>query len=367
MESASGTTIAQIAKEAGVSIGTVSRVLNGKHKNAWPSAARRAQSIVDIAARLNYRPSWAARAMAQRKSHMVGVVVRNAPDRKFIFLQAFETMLGINDCLASADFMLSLVHLAELGDESDEVPRVFRENILDGMIVLGGDMPEVIERKLKRIHNSVAPCLWVENNQWRATGCLHRDEVHAAQLAVEQLAQAGYRKLIWVGPSADVTQHYSVRERERGVRETAEALGLPVVWRHMGREPYYDQLKALCRDEPLSPDTAILASGARHATTLALAAGETGRLLGRDLGLACCDDSQQISAMFPTLSRVSFDRYQLGVTAAQMLLATIGGDELGMKSRRVRGQWIAGTTASGSAAAPGSATAPGRDATTQQD
>ena len=340
-----GATIAQIAAEAGVSIGTVSRVLNGKNKNSWASAAAKAQRILQIAERLEYRPSWAARAMANRRSQMVGVVVRNAPDWKFIFLQAFETILGINDRLASADYLMSLVHVLELDDDSDDVPRVFRENILDGMIVLGGGMPDAIERKLRHVQHTVAPCLWIENNAWHANGCLHRDEVHAAQLCVRELAKAGYRELVWVGPSEEVTQHYSMLERERGVRETADELGLPVTWRRVGREPYTQDLEDICAENRFAPHIAVIASGTRHANSLALTANMAGYCVGRDFGLACCDDSQQVHATFPALSRVSFDRYQMGVIAAEMILAAIQGDAPGMRSRQVRGHWLAGKTA----------------------
>ena len=56
-------TMKDIAVEAGVSIKTVSRILNGENKENWPSSIRRAQQIRDIANRLNFRPNAMARTM----------------------------------------------------------------------------------------------------------------------------------------------------------------------------------------------------------------------------------------------------------------------------------------------------------------
>ena len=345
-ESGNGPTIAQIAAEAGVSIGTVSRVLNGKNKNGWASAAANAKKIHQIARRLNYRPSWAARAMANRKSHMIGVVIRNAPDRKFVFLQSFETIVGINDQLAESDYMMSLVHLHELADVDGEIPRMFRENIMDAMIVLGGEIPDQVEQLLREIQSEVVPCLWVENNEWRPNGCLHRDETAAAQLVVQRLVASGYRRLIWLGPDAHASAHYSAHEREIGVRKMAEAMDVPVTWCHVSDEPYQEML-SFCKQQQLTPDTAIIASGTRHAMTLVSAANQAGGLVGRDFGLACCDDSQQVSVTFPNLSRVSFDRYEMGRVAASMLLGGIEGQTQDVSSQRLSGHWIPGTTAPG--------------------
>ena len=77
-------TLADIATRAGVSVGTVSRILNGKNKESWRVSRKRAALVRGIATELNYRPHAAARAMQSRRSMCVGVLVRNSPEGRFI-------------------------------------------------------------------------------------------------------------------------------------------------------------------------------------------------------------------------------------------------------------------------------------------
>lgn len=340
-------TITQIAREAGVSVGTVSRVLNGKNKDAWASAAETARQIRLIAERLNYRPSWAAKSMVQNRSHTVGVLIRNASDRLFVFPQAIETIVGINEYLTSADYMLSLVHLHEVTGD-DAVPRVFRDRVLDGMIVLGGNMPEKAERVIDKIHRDVAPCVWVEGNRWHETGVLQRDEVYAGRLVAEKLIDAGYERLVMIGTRAGASVHYSERDRLAGVQRVADERGVELLVRQVGREPFHDELAEILRETDWSPTTAAIASGTRHASSLVTVACGMGLRVGADFGLACCDDDHSTEMIFPTLSRVSFDRFDLGVSAAKMMLGALSDDPEAIVSQRVRGQWLQRSTTTAS-------------------
>ncbi len=339
-------TITQIAQEAGVSIGTVSRVLNGKNKNAWASAAAKAEEIRGIAERHNYRPSWAARSMVKSRSHTIGVLIRNAPDRPFVFPQAIETIVGMNEHLTSADYMLSLIHLQEMTD-TEAIPRVFREHVLEGMIVLGGNMPAKAERAIDKIQRDVAPCVWVEGNHWQDTGTLQRDEVYAGRLAAERLIEAGYDRLMMIGTHPDASHHYSERDRLAGVQQVADERGVELLVRQIGREPYYNELTKITQDTDWTARSAVIASGTRHAQSIAVVAGVLGMRIGIDFGLACCDDDHSTESVFPTLSRVSFDRFGLGVTAAKMVLGALKNNAKAMRSQRVRGQWLARSTAAG--------------------
>src|ERR1700721_168715 len=76
-------TLRQIAEEAGVSVQTVANVLQGRNKERWPSVAERARQIRAIAARLEYRPSAAAKSMRTHRSHQIGILIKNNPDQRF--------------------------------------------------------------------------------------------------------------------------------------------------------------------------------------------------------------------------------------------------------------------------------------------
>jgi LacI family transcriptional regulator len=95
-------TIRDIAAEARLSIGTVSKILNGKRKGSRSDVIRNAQRVYAIARRLNFRPNAAARALVRRRSSMVGILLRNTQAHRLHFLAAFELILGMNERLQSA-------------------------------------------------------------------------------------------------------------------------------------------------------------------------------------------------------------------------------------------------------------------------
>jgi DNA-binding LacI/PurR family transcriptional regulator len=122
-------TIFDVAREAGVGIGTVSRVLNG---SPLVSEATR-QRVEDAMTRLRYRPSSVARAFGRRRTERLEVLVPHYIEPFF-----FELLMGMEDALADADSEYSL-HIRAISDTADR-DRVFseccRKNNVDGVLVL---------------------------------------------------------------------------------------------------------------------------------------------------------------------------------------------------------------------------------------
>ncbi len=216
-------TLRQIAEEAGVSVQTVANVLQGRNKEHWPSVAERAKQIRAIAARLDYRPNAAAKSMRTRRSQQIGILIRNNPTQRFRNVIAFETILGINEALEQAGYMAVLVRVGDVRSSSDS--RVFREQVLDGIIVLSAVPPDV-EQMVEQV---IPQCVYVDSNLWHAKRVIRRDERHAGRLAASALADLGYKQLLWYGSrlrrnSADY--HYSVADRLAGVKHVARKRNL---------------------------------------------------------------------------------------------------------------------------------------------
>src|SRR5580698_5614866 len=98
-------TLKDIAMEVGLSVNTVSRVLNGKNKEVWSKTATRAAEIRRAAQRLNYIPNAAGRAMQAKGTGHVGVLLVNDAARRTYYLDAFEFILGMDDCLAKEGYV----------------------------------------------------------------------------------------------------------------------------------------------------------------------------------------------------------------------------------------------------------------------
>jgi DNA-binding LacI/PurR family transcriptional regulator len=161
----------------------------------------------------------------------------------------------------------------------------------------------------------------------------------------------GYRELVWIGhPSLPVDGSrppYSRQEREAGVRQAIE--GRDVSLRQF--DIAYDS-PATCSQLPdflrsLHPGVGVIAGQAYQARWLAHEAASIGLRAPYDFGLVCCDDGYDVTSMWPGLSRVSFDRFGMGVTAAEMMLQILQHPKRKCPSRVMSGRWIAGNTAWG--------------------
>ena len=338
-------TLRDIAAAAGVSVDTVSRVLNGKAKATWPSAKRRFDAIQQIADSMNYRPNAAARAIRNSKTRVIGALVRNNPRNRFVHPLAFETLLGINDGLEAAGYVLSIIRYDDVEFDTPTGSRVFRERMLDGMIALESIPHHVVQR----LEELVPVCVWANTNVWRNHSCIHRDEVAVGRLAASRLAALGYRQFALVGGKAASVPHYSHSDRLWGVREAVEEVGGVLHHVELPWDPGFSANNFPL--ELLRPEVAFIAEGTYWATWLATAAAGLGKTAAYDFGLACCDESSEIRRYWPGLSRVTFDHYGMGQQAAAMMLQRLDEKPVLPDSILLESGWRAGNTAWGPDAA----------------
>jgi LacI family transcriptional regulator len=341
MKSLESSTLRDVALEAGVSIDTVSRVLNGKGKEKWPSAMRRAQEIRAIAERLNYRPNAAARAIRSSQTKVIGALVRNNPRDRHIHPVAYETLLGINEGLEAAGYVLSVIRFDDVQFDTEAGSRVFREHMVDGMIAMESIPQNVVERLGELMPN----CVWANTNVWTDKGCIRRDEVAVGEMVATRLMDLGYRKLVIVGGTRASVPHYSHMDRFNGVMRVAKRHNIAVERVQMAWSPTFnpDQFPVQLIDRSV----AFIAEGTYWAHWLTHLAEGMGKTPAYHFGLACCDESSEIRRYWPGLSRVTFDHYEMGMTAARMLLEQLGNAGKPASSVMFGGQWHAGNTAWG--------------------
>ena len=337
-------TIREIAREAGVSVGTVSRILNGKNKESWKSAAARGQEVRAIARRLGYRPSAAARAMQSRRTMNVGVVIRNNPEpaERFINVGSFESILGMNEILEAHGYLLSVVRISELQRGLAHRSRVFREQCLDGIILTSGLLPLLGDK----ISALPPKRIWMDANLFESTGCIRRDEKRAGRLAAQAGVELGYRKMLWFADTfpTEPGMHYSHPDRLAGVQEIAVGHGVDIAYWQGRRGQLLDEPEKL--KEIFVPDRVIIAYNTYCAHWLTNAAVRVGLRAGMDFGLICCDETHDLATQWPDLCRVTFDRFDMGYRAGRMLISFL---ETGNPPPSVllEGDYFAGRTARG--------------------
>jgi LacI family transcriptional regulator len=322
-----------IAAAAGVSVPTVQRALNRANKETWVGTRARAERIRRLAAELGFRKNVAARTMRSRQFNQVGVLLRDVSGGNLLDATLFEIMLGINAGLEEADHSLTVVRFSEA---SPREPRPFRENMLDGLVVLGSVPSEVETRAVALVEKVV----WVESTHWLEQDCLRRDELAAGRLAVEALHRAGRRRILYLGPTASSASHYSCRERVSGARAAAAALALPFTHQECLVETLPEVLPGLLRPDP---ELGIVTYNHDLAERLLALANVHGWRIGRDFGLASGDSIDALKQRWPELSRVRMYRFSMGRVAADMILNRIRGESC--PSQLCSAAWEPGETA----------------------
>lgn len=215
-------TIEQIAHEAGVSPGTVSRILNGKNKENRPAIARRAESVRLIASRLGYRPNAAARSMLRGRFGAAAFVTCGD-----LGLDWFprEALRGMHQGLEAHSTRLVIHELpaATLHDRS-RVPLLFRETAVDGLIV--NLVPTFSHEDLiPYFEAGPLPCVW--HNLKLDTRAVYPDDLQGGRFATRWLLARGHRRIGFFARPMRRDPHYSVPDRMLGFRQAMNEAGLP--------------------------------------------------------------------------------------------------------------------------------------------
>ena len=330
-------------------------VLRGREKEGRISPVR-AASIRAIAGRLDYRPNSAARAMRSRRTGLIGVLVQTHLHLRNPTRGALELAIGVNSALDEAGNVMCLIPLVDVlaaadigGDSGPEAGddhvnlrlRVFRERMLDGMIAINA-VPESLHDRLQQLVPNV---VWVDHNRFTPTHCVRRDEIHAGYTAVSQVAAKGYRKVLYVEP-VSTHGHYSATGRRAGVERAAREFGVEL--EIIALPMFTKATEPPERLRRLTPEWAVLAYDARLVRDLAVYTGQWGLRMGRDFGLAGCEDNSDLAHSMNVVSRMGFDRDALGRHAAGMMLRLIEHPNAPPPpSVELRDSWIEGETTPG--------------------
>jgi DNA-binding LacI/PurR family transcriptional regulator len=308
-------TVHDIAAAAGVSRGTVSRVLNGGYVSAEARAAIEA-AITEV----GYVPNNAARALKMRRSQAVAFV---ALEPHSLFLDdpnIGSIMLGANAALSLADHqMVSLV--VESARDTERVARYLSGGFVDGAIVVSARTRDPI---IKVISDLSLPAAFVGHPPELNLPFVGIDNVGSARAITARLLAGGRRR---IGMIAAALDRDSGIDRLTGFKT---ALGTAYDPELVAEVPLYDYgsgvkgMRALLTVEP-AIDGVFAASDAIAAGALE-ALREAGRSVPGDVGVVGFDDSTWAVRCQPQLSTVHQPAKELGSCAAQLVLRQLSGE-----------------------------------------
>ena len=303
-------TIRHVATRAGVSVGTVSNVLNG---DTPVSEARRA-AVMDAIAALGFRPNGVAQSLRRRQSRVVGLMTTGAASAYFAaLLESFE------DIAARQGY--EVMQVLSRGDPELEARRVgaLLARQVDGLIMVPTQSPE---RSFDLIAAAGVPAVMVDRAYPDPRfDYVTMDNDAAMRDAVGALAAAGHRRPLLV-----VRWPGLVTTRERIVafgEATAEGgMAGDVLARDPDDDAFARQLAAaLARAE--RPD-AIIASNSEVALAMLRALRAMGVRPGRDIGLLLFDEPVWAEITTPPLCVVRHPVAAIARSAWEILIARMG-------------------------------------------
>ncbi|MCU1527453.1 MAG: hypothetical protein JWP75_1216 [Frondihabitans sp.] len=299
--------IFDVASEAGVSHQTVSRVVNGD-PNVRPATRSRVEQAI---AKLNYRPSAVARALASRKTRALGLISTGGP-----LFGPSSIMQGFDGAARQAGYQVSI---ATLGPSDRESMRTGMRAAVDALlgqnveaIVLIAPDSSAIEA-IQAVDVTV-PLVTADSGGHDGLVAVSLDQYAGAVLATEHLATLGHRRIAHIaGPSDWI----DARERERGWRETVDRLGLesPEVLRgDWTPESGYRIGLGLAEDI-----TAVFCANDQMALGVLHALSERGVPVPAQVSVIGFDDVPEAAHFIPPLTTVRQDFAALG----RQIMATL--------------------------------------------
>lgn len=309
-------TIAEVAREAGVTIGSVSRALNRDPTlRARPETIRR---IHEAAARLSYTPSHAGRALRLSQASALAVVLPDVANP----LNA-EILGGIEDEAGDAGYEILVGRAERLAGTRGSLRNLVAGGRVDGVLL---QRPNDIEdRELSLVADIDIPIVFFNSRLPDRAGSVILDDEAGTQLATNYLIGLGHTKLAHLtGPSATDT----AARRLAGFRRTVAAAGLRVPGRWIVEGGASDDAGARGMRRLISRSprpTAVVVANVVAAMGALKAAQDAGVAVPGDLSLVAFHDMWFASHTTPGLTCVRMPLRELGRAGVSALLRQVDG------------------------------------------
>lgn len=308
-------TIYDVAREAGVSMATVSRVVNG-NKNVKENTRQR---VLEVIERLDYRPNAVARGLASKKTTTVGVVIPDIANSYFSVLAK-----GIDDIAAMYKYDIIIASSDEDEEKEVTVVNTLFSKQVDGVIFMSHHLTDKIRAEFARSRTPIVLAGTVDLEGKLPS--VNIDYQKASQDAVDLLAQR-HQKIAFV--SGSLMEDINGKVRLVGYKEGLKQNGIDFTEGLVFEAKYrYDEGYDLAQR--------LIDSGATAAYVVEddLAAGllnglyAAGKKVPDDFEIITSDDSYVVNYTRPNLSSISQPIYDLGAIAMRMLTKIMNKEEL---------------------------------------
>lgn len=306
-------TIEDIARLAGVSRTTISRVLN--HRPDVDRATR--ERVLRIIDEQGYVPSLTAAGLAGGRNRLLGMLLP-----VFTWPIIPDLIRGISEILNQTPYELVLYTFNDEDlsrDRRDIINRLVATNLTAGLL---GVFPGGLSNQLTELYHQGVPVVIIDDQQAQVTPWVRADNVTGAYDVVRHLTQLGHRRIAHIqGPAEYLASH----DRHRGYLRALEEAGvtpdpaLILAGDFLPQSGYAGALQ-LFDMPPESRPTAIFAAADQTAYGVLRAAEERSIAIPKDIALVGFDDDAPSAHVLPPLTTVRQPSFEMGQQAVKLLL-----------------------------------------------
>ncbi|WP_254505672.1 catabolite control protein A [Bacillus altitudinis] len=311
-------TIYDVAREANVSMATVSRVVNG-NPNVKPTTRKKVLEAID---RLGYRPNAVARGLASKKTTTVGVII---PDISSIFYS--ELARGIEDIATMYKYNIILSNSDQNTDKELHLLNTMLGKQVDGIVFMGGNITDVHVEEFKR---SPVPIVLAASVEEQAqTPSVNINYEQAIYDSVQLLVEKGHKQIAFV--SGPMSEPINSMRKLAGYKRALEEAGIAFDEALVAEGDYsYDSgIEALANLlEQSDKPTAVIAATDEMALGVIHGAQDRDVSIPEDLEVIGFDNTRLSLMVRPQLTTVVQPTYDIGAVAMRLLTKLMNKEQV---------------------------------------
>ena len=308
--------IATVAAEAGVGVGTVSRVLNGSDQVSEATLKR----VLGTIERLDYRPLRSASSLSKGRTDAVGILV-SVITRPSVMAR----LVGVIDVLSDAGLDAVVFNVDNRAQLDRHLSSIIDQRRVDGIISISLRIPK---ERIARIRKLAIPLVLVDNSLPNLP-CVYIDDVAGGKLATEHLLSLGHRRIGFIGDNARSDLGMSASEnRYAGYLMALEAAGIGPDFDLVARGPHSSEAAAVLASALFElgkrRPTAIFASSDTLAVGVIKAAQQHRLKIPDDLAVIGFDNLEVSSIL--DISTVNQPLLESGTKGASKMVSLLNGE-----------------------------------------
>lgn len=311
-------TIMDVARMAGVSTATVSRVINNI-QNVSEASVRKVEDAISA---LHYAPSAAAQDLAKHATHSIGLLV---PEISGMFFQPMLSGIETGASNAGYDLTIQTTHNPLIQDKQR---RKLAEHNTDGLLVFAGSLDSEELARLSR-KNFPVVLLFQTPPKGIELPCVAIENVTGTRKLIDHLIEMhNRRRIVFLrGPE----RHEDSTLREKGYMESLQAHGIPFDPALISQGFFNHRMAHHSMQQLIQNDVsfdAVFAGDDDAALGVLLALREAGLRVPEEVSVVGFDNQSYSSTLLPPLTTVHAPIQEVGLQAVQLLLKAMSGEEV---------------------------------------